>query len=109
MKEITKIKWKIKEILNQKDMTIYELAQKAEITDACIRNWYTKRNYNPSLIAIIKVCNALEIPVAELFREEGDEVIYANKEEKFLFSNWAVLNDKQKNIIKTLMETFIDK
>mgnify|MGYP003300239255 CR=1 FL=1 len=109
MSEVTKVKWKIKEILSQKNMTIYELAQKAEITDACIRNWYTKRNYNPSLVAIIKVCNALDIPVAELFREDGDEVVYASKEEKLLLSNWAVLNDKQRNVIKTLMETFIEK
>ena len=109
MCDVTTIKWKIKEILSQKNMSIYELAQKADITDACIRNWYTKRNYNPSLVAIIKVCGALDISMSELFRKEEDDVVYVSKEEKFLLSNWAILNEKQKNIIKTLMETFIDK
>lgn len=109
MDTISKVKWKIKDILIQKDMSIYELAAKAEITDACIRNWYTKRNYNPSLVAIIKICNALDISVAELFRDENDELISVGKEEKQLLSYWAVLNDKQKNAVKTMIETFVEK
>ena len=109
MDTISKVKWKIKELLIQKDMSIYELAAKAEITDACIRNWYTKRNYNPSLVAIIKICGALEISVAELFRDENDEQISVGKEEKHLLSSWAVLSDKQKSAVKILMETFIEK
>ncbi len=106
---ISKVKWKIKELLIQKDMSIYELAAKAEITDACIRNWYTKRNYNPSLVAIIKICSALEISVAELFRDENDEQITVGEEEKHLLSCWAVLSDKQKGVIKTLIQTFIER
>ncbi|MBQ8426896.1 MAG: helix-turn-helix transcriptional regulator [Clostridia bacterium] len=109
MDAVSKVKWKIKELLIQKDMTIYELANKAEITDACIRNWYTKRNYNPSLVAIIKVCNALDVSVAELFREEDDEMVCVGTEERRLLSNWAILNDKQKKVVKTLMETFTEK
>lgn len=109
MDTVSKVKWKIKELLIQKDMSIYELAAKAEITDACIRNWYTKRNYNPSLVAIIKICNALDISVAELFRDEKDELISVGKEEKQLLFNWAVLSDKQKSAVKVMIETFIDK
>lgn len=109
MDTVSKIKWKIKEILIQKDMSVYELAEKAELTDACIRNWYTKRNYNPSLVAIIKICSALEISVAELFRDENDELISVGKDEKHLLSTWAMLSDKQKSAVKILMETFIEK
>ena len=109
MDAVSKVKWKIKELLIQKNMSIYELAAKAEITDACIRNWYTKRNYNPSLVAIIKICGALDISVAELFRDENDELISVGEEEKHLLSTWSVLSDKQKGVIKTLMETFIER
>ena len=109
MVDVSKIKWKLKEILIQKNMTIYQLAEKAEITEACIRNWYTKRNYNPSLVAIIKVCAALEIPLTELFKEDDDEFICVGKEEKLLTSQWALLDDKQKKVIKALIETFLDK
>ncbi len=109
MDTISKVKWKIKELLIQKNMSIYELAAKAEITDACIRNWYTKRNYNPSLVAIIKICNALDISVAELFRDEKDQLISVGKEEKQLLSSWTVLSDKQKNAVKVMIETLIEK
>ncbi len=109
MEDISRIKWKIKEILDQRNMTIYQLSAKAEITDACIRNWYTKRNYTPSLVAIIKVCNALEIPLTELLKEDDDEFVCVGEAERSLLSNWALLNEKQKGIIKTLMETFLEK
>lgn len=108
MEVITKLKWKIKDLLIQKGMSIYELAERADVTEACIRNWYTKRNYTPSLEAIIKVCAALEIPIAELFREEDDEQVYVNKDERQILSSWASLNDKQKKAIKTILETFMD-
>lgn len=109
MDVVSKVKWRIKELMIQKEMSIYEVASKAEITDACIRNWYTKRNYTPSLDAIIKVCNALEVPITEVFREEGDELICVGEQEKALLSNWAILSDKQREAINTLIETFLDK
>ncbi len=109
MDAVSKVKWRIKELLIQKNMSVYELAAKAEITDACIRNWYTKRNYNPSLLAIVKICNALEIPLTELFRDEDDEFFCVGEEERALLSDWAMLNEKQKSAIKNLMETFIEK
>lgn len=109
MDAVSRVKWRIKELLIQKNMSVYELAAKAEITDACIRNWYTKRNYNPSLLAIVKICNALEIPLTELFRDEDDEFICVGEEERSLLSNWAMLSDKQKGAIKNLIETFIEK
>jgi len=109
MDVVTKVKWRIKDLLIQKGMSIYELAEKSDITEACIRNWYTKRNYTPSLEAIIKVCGALEIPIAELFREEDDKQVNVNKEEMQLLSHWARLSDKQKRAVKNVIETFMDK
>ena len=60
-------------------------------------------------MAIIKICNALDISVAELFRDEKDELISVGKEEKQLLSTWAVLSDKQKSAVKVMIDTFIEK
>ena len=109
MDVISKVKWRIKELILQKDMSIYELAAKAEITDACIRNWYTKRNYTPSLDAIIKVCNALEVPITEVFKEESDEYILVTKEEKDLLANWTALSEKQKKAVFAQIEAYLEK
>ncbi|MCI9504261.1 MAG: hypothetical protein HFE26_02560 [Clostridia bacterium] len=51
---VTKVKEKIKALLESQNLTVYELAQKSDLTEACIRNWFTKRNYTPSLEALEK-------------------------------------------------------
>lgn len=109
MDGIAKVKWRIKDYMSQKEISIYELAKKADLTEACIRNWYTKRGYTPSLEAIIKVSNALEVPVADFFREDGDEQVYVTKEEKELLMDWNMLNDKQKFAVKSVVDSFINK
>ena len=109
MDVVAKVKWRIKDYMSQKEISIYELAKKADLTEACIRNWYTKRSYTPSLEAIVKVSKALDIPVADLFREDGDEQFYVTKEEKELLIDWSILNDKQKSAVRSVIESFMDK
>ncbi|MBQ7339910.1 MAG: helix-turn-helix transcriptional regulator [Clostridia bacterium] len=109
MDAIAQVKWRIKDYMLQKGVSIYELASKADITEACIRNWYTKRDYTPSLEAIIKVSKALEINVVDLFKDEESDQICVSKEEKELLASWSILNDKQKHAVKNVIETFMDK
>ncbi len=109
MDSVSQVKWRIKELLIQKNMSIYELASKADLTDACIRNWYTKRNYTPSLNAVLKICNALEISITELFRTDDDEFMCVGAEEKEVLSNWALLNEKQRKAVLVQMEAFLGK
>ncbi len=109
MDGVAKVKWRIKDYMSQKEISIYELAKKADLTEACIRNWYTKRSYTPSLEAIIKVSKALDVPVADLFREDDNEQIYVTKEEKELLMYWSMLNDKQKCAVSSVIDSFMDK
>ena len=109
MDGVAKVKWRIKDYMEQKEISIYELARKADLTEACIRNWYTKRGYTPSLEAIIKVSKALEVPIADFFREEGEEQLYVTKEEKELLTDWSMLSDKQRGVVRSVINIFIDK
>ena len=109
MDGVAKVKWRIKDYMSQKDISIYELAKKSDLTEACIRNWYTKRSYTPSLEAIIKISHALEVPVADLFREDDNEQFYVSKEEKELLMDWSLLNDKQKSAVRSVIDGFINK
>lgn len=61
MNLVERVKFRIKELIEIKRISIYELAEKSDLTEACIRNWYTKRNYTPSLEAIEKICRAFDI------------------------------------------------
>ncbi len=58
---VARVKDKIKELIVQHNISIYDLAQKSDLTEACIRNWFTKRNYTPSLEAIEKISKAFRI------------------------------------------------
>ena len=109
MDGVAKVKWRIKDYMSQKEISIYELAKKADLTEACIRNWYTKRSYTPSLEAIIKVSKALDVPAADLFREDDNEQIYVTKEERELLMDWSMLNDKQKSAVRSVIDSFMDK
>ncbi len=109
MDGVAKVKWRIKDYMSQKEISIYELAKKADLTEACIRNWYTKRSYTPSLEAIIKVSKALDVPVADLFREDDNEQFYVTKEEKELLMDWSILSDKQKCAVRSVIDGFMDK
>lgn len=109
MDYITQVKWKIKEILIQKNISIYQLANKTELSGACIRNWYSKRNYTPSLSAIVKICEVLEISPIELFRDDGDENMCVSKAEKEILATWALLSEKQKKAIMMQMEAYLEK
>ena len=109
MNTVNDIKWKIKDIIVRKGISIYELSNKADLTSACIRNWFSKRDYTPSLSALLKLCNALEISPIELFKNEDDEQMYVTKEEKLLLQCWSKLNKKQKSALLLTMNTMLDK
>ena len=105
---VERVKGRIKDIIDQRGISIYNLADNADLTEACIRNWYTKRNYTPSLEAIEKVCRALDISVAELVCEEQEEMMPVTETEKTLLGNWIKLEEKQKKVILMQIEAFLD-
>lgn len=106
---VERVKSKIKELIKQKGLSIYEVAEKSDLTEACIRNWYTKRNYTPSLEAIEKICLALEVTETELVRREEEELILATLDERNLIKNWLLLDEKQKKLVLMQIDAFLNK
>ncbi len=109
MELVGRIKSKIGRLIREKGWSVYELADKADLTEACIRNWYTKRNYTPSLEAIEKICQAFDISVTELVCDDDEELVPLNVEEKLLIQDWIVLNSKQKTVILMQMDAFLHR
>ncbi len=107
MELVARVKIKIKELIKEKGWSIYELANRADLTEACIRNWYTKRNYTPSLEAIEKVCRAFDISESKLVQDEDEKLVAIKQDEKQLLDKWLLLNGKQKNLILLQMEAFL--
>lgn len=105
---VQRVKTKIKELIEKKGMSIYEVAKKSDLTEACIRNWYTKRNYTPSLEAIEKICNTFNITEAELMLREDEELVSVSEEERDLLKGWLLLSDSQKKLVKMQIDAFLD-
>lgn len=105
---VQRVKTKIKELIEKKGMSIYEVAKKSDLTEACIRNWYTKRNYTPSLEAIEKICNTFNITEAELMLREDEELVSVGEEERDLLKGWLLLSDSQKKLVKMQIDAFLD-
>ncbi len=105
---IETVKVRIKEVLKQKGWSIYELAEKAELTEACIRNWYTKRNYTPSLEAVEKICRAFEISVAELVCSDDEKLVPLNGDGQKFMQNWTLLDKKQRTLLMMQMDAFLN-
>lgn len=109
MNLVERVKFRIKELIEIKRISIYELAEKSDLTEACIRNWYTKRNYTPSLEAREKICRAFDISESELVRRDDEELVPMTEKEKLLLKNWLLLDEKQRNLILMQIDAFLCK
>jgi len=88
-----------------KGINVYNLSQKADLSQACISNWFNGRNYEPSLSALEKVCNGLEISMAELFCTDEDTMLPIDNQTKELLLGWQKLSTKQKEAIMMLIRS----
>lgn len=67
---------RIKEILNQRGITLKDFAQKSGISASNLSN-YLNGNISPTLETLKKIASALDIDIVELFKEKDDIEIYA--------------------------------
>lgn len=101
---ITRIKEKILELANKKNLSIYQLANLSDVSDACIRNWYSKRNYVPSLDALEKICQTLGISLVQLFVDKDDYIYPVDKEIKSFLENFLLLNIEDRRYVIQLVD-----
>lgn len=104
---IINVKNKLRKLMKDRKLSFYKLAQMADLTEACIRNWYGTRNYTPSLEALDKICVALGITMSELFCFEED-MIPVNSEMKDLYDMWLKLDNDQREAVKVHMESYLN-
>lgn len=103
--EITEVvKARIKEMMEKQDLTIYALADKAELSQPCISNWYTKKNYVPKIPALEKVCEALGITMAQLFLQENEELVPLDEESRRFLKLYENLDKTRRDLVMKLLE-----
>lgn len=93
--------------MKARNLTMYALAQRSDLSQACIANWYNKRNYQPSVDALEKICTGLEITMAELFSDEDAFLMPLTSETKQLVNDWHKLENAQKQAIISHIKSYL--
>ncbi len=102
-------KQRIKSILKQRNMSIYNLSEAADLSSACINNWYSKRAYEPSLSALRKISIALDIPLSQLVNEDSDTIVI-DPTLRELYKYWVILtHEQQQALVEMVKSMVVDK
>ena len=93
---------KIFQLLEQKQMSQKEFAERTGISQSTISDWKRKKT-NPSVDKILKICETLEITPYKLLAESADEKekcidydIVLNKDEHILVEEYRKLEKGQR-------------
>lgn len=82
-KECEKLVRKIRYLIEAKGMSIYNTAERAGISPSTLNELLHGKS-RPQMYTLFKLCNALEVPLKDMFDVETGEL--ATDEEKLLFN-----------------------
>lgn len=91
----------IKELMNERGWTIYELAKRSGLAQTTISNMW-KRNTEPTLPSLRAICKGFGITLAQFFAE--GELVELTPEQQRFFVHWAALSPEQKEMLINLVE-----
>ena len=86
---------------NDRLWTEYQLAERAGLPQSTISSWYRK-NLQPSVSSLDKICNAFGITLAQLFSED-ETAICLSQDQHELLTRWATLREEQKKAVLDLL------
>ena len=87
---------------NDRHWTEYQLAERAGLPQSTISSWYRK-NLQPSVTSLDKICHAFGITLAQLFSENEVNVCLTHDQSELL-TLWATLREDQKKAVQSLMK-----
>lgn len=96
----------VKNILNyveSKDMTISDFAKKCKLRPTTVFSIINGQTKNPTLEVLTKISKAMNMTLDELTKSKKKDIDEATK----LYHKMKNLNDNQKNMIYSVMQTMI--
>ena len=93
-------KSRIKELMDERGWTIYELSKRSGLAQTTISNMW-KRNTEPTIPSLRQLCDAFGITLSQFFAE-GD-MVELTPEQKVFFMRWAALSAEQKDMLMNLV------
>ena len=92
----------IKELMDERGWTIYELAKRSGLAQTTIANMW-KRNTEPTIPSLRAICNGFGITLAQFFAE-GD-LVELTSEQRDFFLHWSALTPEQKEMLMNLVQS----
>ena len=97
---------KILEERTKRGWSEYTLAQNSGLTQSTISTWYRK-DLQPSVASIEKVCNGLGITLSQFFADYTPESpVSLNQEQADLLSLWNQLTPAQRKAVMDMLRSF---
>lgn len=96
---------RINELRKNRGWSIYKLAEESAITQSTLANMFTRKS-NPSIPTLIQLCEAFGITLSQFF---DDKELKYSDDELVLLSNYRKLNEKEKNIINSLIDNILNQ
>ena len=94
---------RIKELMDKKHWSCYELSTQTSISTNAIYDWF-KIGAMPSLGNIAKICEATGITLEQFTC--GDDAYTMTSEEKEILTLWFALSDFEKAAVMNLIKAF---
>lgn len=86
----------------------YTLAKNSGITPSTISTWY-RRNLQPSISSIEKICKGLDISLSQFFSSPEDQCVNLTDSQQEILDVWKYLNEEQKDATIKMLKSFIEK
>lgn len=93
---------RIKELMDERGWTIYELAKRSGLAQTTLSNMW-KRNTEPTIPSLRVICDAFGITLAQFFTEGS--MVELSPEQQAFFSKWAALSAEQKKMLINLVNS----
>lgn len=93
---------RIIQLRKERNWTEYRLSEESGIPQTTISSWFCK-NVEPSLSSLIKISNAFNLTLSQLFAFDS-KTIEITERQKQLLDNWNKLDYNQQEIILKLLK-----
>ena len=98
---------RIKELMDERGWTIYELSKRSGLAQTTISNMW-KRNTEPTIPSLRALCNGFGITLSQFFAED-EEVLDLTKDQEELLKDWNLMDSRQQELVKAYIQGIIRK
>ena len=98
---------RIKQLMNERGMTIYTLAQRSGVSWNTIKNILVRES-TTTVATLEQLCKGLGISVAQFFDDSG-ETVQLTAEQQHLLSRWSIVSDEERKIISDMLDVMVGK